>query len=371
MNYNDVLLEFTMNNTDATNAITIINPILLFSEFRVLINNQEMLYHDNTEKIFCAYAGQLRKLISYESLISNLAVSQPYNASGSNINPLLGTTINAGSSATLSLPLFDMLLPHLKNFSLLDGINTLSFEFRYTPNYNTLTTVTRLCQSSANVNVYGSVTYTNILCRLLQSKNSNKSLVSVANSGIIPLHKYEDRTYVLNWTNVGNSQSVKLNNDFSNHSMCHAIYVYAVNTPTTYNDANCIKVDSGCDLLGMELKFRSRTILKLDQVTDLKKRQKYMFDGYAKRYNGIGNNLLLGTDNFTNVFCPLFMIDLQNIKNMDVDNLEIHSGLNNMSNDIELIITNQKAYSAQTTLHVILAYYEFSKLSSGILSFTR
>ena len=49
-NLNELYLEFTMNNLDAVITQTVFNPWLLFSEMKVSVNNQELLYLDNQLK---------------------------------------------------------------------------------------------------------------------------------------------------------------------------------------------------------------------------------------------------------------------------------------------------------------------------------
>ena len=51
-NLNELYIEFTMNNLDPVITQTIFNPWLLFSEMKVSVNNQELLYLDNAEKIW-------------------------------------------------------------------------------------------------------------------------------------------------------------------------------------------------------------------------------------------------------------------------------------------------------------------------------
>jgi len=100
-NLNAVLLEFTHQNKNATgaNSQIILNPYLLFSEFKILVNGQELLYYDNQESIFLAVAQFLRGL-SYQERTAYLATIFPTQSA----NPLAGETVAGNTSVYWSLP---------------------------------------------------------------------------------------------------------------------------------------------------------------------------------------------------------------------------------------------------------------------------
>ena len=59
-NLNSLMLEFTQSNKHATASQIVLNPYLLFSEFKVLINNVELVHYDNQEAIFLAVSEFFR-----------------------------------------------------------------------------------------------------------------------------------------------------------------------------------------------------------------------------------------------------------------------------------------------------------------------
>lgn len=369
-NVNTWLLEFKHNNLDGTLSQTVINPYLLIGEFKVLLNQQEVIYHSSQEEIFLAFADYFKEF-SKDQQTSFMASIMPVNQS----NPLAGETLSAGGTLIWSLPLTP-LAKSLNNISRSDGASRITFEFKFIPNYATTSANCRFMQSSTTNNPYttSTISFTEIAMRLITTKHSDQILRNVPNS-IMLLRKYDVKTYQLSFNANSVQQRVQLSQDFSLRNIVYGVYVYIYDYTriTAYNDADSMKIFSGSDVIGWELKFKSKTIHKYDAVLDKGKRNKYYFDTY-RNSNGrlIPSNLIQQNDNVTQYFVPLTFIDLANVHD-GLLNSETVSGLPSNS-DLELIITNAVSggtFSTSCFLNVALCYYERCKLDpkSGVLTY--
>jgi hypothetical protein len=268
-----------------------------------------------------------------------------------------------------------VLFPYLSHISRSQGIRRLSIEFRFQPNTAAAITIARFVKSSTANNPYTSsvISFSNIQLRLAYTRHSDALLLSVPNP-IIFVPKYDTRTFVPNAT----TQRIQLQTDFSHHSLCHGILVYFWDTAliTAYNDADSCKVYSGVAKLGFEVKYKSRSIVKLDTAGETNKRAKYHHDVHFKRYGKIMNSDLVSeATTVANLYVPLTFIDLQSVALQDNDIEDIYSGVNNESVGLELIVSSMSGavFTATTQLYVVLCYYEVMVLDAktGILKLIR
>ena len=111
-NLNELYLEFTMNNLDAAVSQQVFNPWLLFSEMKLSINNSEVQYLDNTEKIWLAQAAYYKRFddSAFKGALQELFPTNFTNGltTGETVAPLTGVTF--------SLPLF-VVFPYIKDIS--------------------------------------------------------------------------------------------------------------------------------------------------------------------------------------------------------------------------------------------------------------
>jgi len=370
-NTNEILLEFRQNNLDTTLSQVVRNPWLLFSEIKLLVNNQELCYYDNTEKIFCAQALYYSQFNSLE-LKSQLQELMPLNHS----NPLNGETIAAGASLQWSLPVLSVLFKFLKDFSRSQGIYKISIEFRFQPNTAVMANTLRFISSSTNTNPYtaSTVSFTDITARIVSTKHSDPYLRMVPSPMCI-IENFEDRMFNIPFNVVGASRRIQLSTEYSARRIIHGIFLYAYdpNRLTTWNDSDAHFTYSGSDLLGFEVRYKTRSIIKMDTPADEGKRVKYYIDNLRKRWGKAPNTDLIDDSNNTGKhLIPLTFIDFQNVQITDNDIEKVHSGLPNQ--DIEIIVTNcSGAFSTSAFLFASVCYYEFAFINpkTGIVSFQR
>jgi len=157
-NLNSLMLEFTQTNKHATASQAVLNPYLLLSEFKVLLNNVEVLHYDNQEAIFLAVSEFLRAKTDEErrSFFSTIFPTQA-------LAPLSGETVQALTSVNWSLPL-EPLTSFIKNISRSDGLAKLTLEFRFVPNYGVQSMNGRFIRAGDDVNVYSeaNIAFSNI-----------------------------------------------------------------------------------------------------------------------------------------------------------------------------------------------------------------
>lgn len=357
-NVNELLLEFTVANLDAVLSQTIFNPWMLFAEMRLLVNGSEVVYYDNSEKLFNAQANYYRQF-SEDELFTKLIEIRPTEFT----KTFNGETIAPLTSLSYSLPLISVLFPFIKNINRMQGLFKIGVEFRFQPNTNTVATVGRFIRSSTLLNPYtiSTIAFQQISLRVLATRHSDALLYNLPYTMMI-VPKYDDRMYALNWNSTSSQQRIQLTNDFTFRHMVHGIqlYLYAQDLVTAYNDADCCKVNSGVDLIGWELKYKSRSVVKLDSITERGKRAKYYLDNHTRRYNKpMNSNLISASDLAGQLFVPLTFIDLQSVSNVNYSHDNIYSGVSNGGGELELIITNTLgAFSANCYLYVVLCYYE-------------
>ena len=194
-------------------------------------------------------------------------------------------------------------------------------------------------------------------------------------SEIIKLPNYINNDYqitqpsygILNIDTPAVTKRIQLGTEFSSYRNINGVYVYIYDKAkvTTYNDTDCCKIDSDLTLLGYELKFKTRTVLKLDATTDKGRKAKYYYDSHFKRYGRqINSDLITNGTNLTKYFIPLTYIDLQSVANgSNDDDRLVYSGISNKDAELELIISNTSgAYSTDCYLYVVLSYLEFFHL---------
>ena len=101
-NLNELYLEFTMNDLDGTVTQQVWNPWLLFSEMKLSINNVEVQYLDNTEKIWLAAASYYKRFddSGFKGALNELF---PTNFT---TGITAGETSVISAGATYSLPMF-------------------------------------------------------------------------------------------------------------------------------------------------------------------------------------------------------------------------------------------------------------------------
>jgi len=368
-NLNELLLEFDQVNASATISQTIFNPFMIFSEIKLLINDQVLIHLDNQEKIFCTVAEALRGLTQQEckSLLQTLMPS---------FGGVAGETTAVSSTTKWSLPLSTFLFPFIRDISPSQGLQKLSVEVRMQPNVATTDGNGRFIASGTTSNCYSDATisFSNMQCRLVYTKHSDPFLRAVP-SPLIPVQKYADRMYNLSFNAAGVQKRVQLGTEFSSYRNINGLYVYIYDKAkvSAYNDTDCCKVDSDLTLLGYELKFKTRTVLKMDATTDKGRKAKYYYDNHFKRFGrAINSDLIDNSTNLTKFFVPLTYIDLQSVANGSNDNDRlVYSGISNKDAELELIITNTSgAYSTDCYLYVVLSYLEFHTLNpqTGVVS---
>jgi len=166
-----------------------------------------------------------------------------------------------------SLPFSTLVMPWLKDISPeTAGLSKLSIEVKFQPNFQTTAGNCRFIRSGQNTNCYtdSDIKFDNIQFRHAFTRHRDATLYKNVNA-VIPIQRFSEKQYPLaSWNSTSDTFRVQLSNDFSSFSNCNMIYVYI--TPTTqsynaFNSASCCQVNSEANLLGWELKFKSRTIL--------------------------------------------------------------------------------------------------------------
>ena len=365
-NLNELLFEFDHVNTDATLSQTVLNPYLLFQEIKVYFNDQQVVHYDNAEEIFCTVADNVKRYNKDEflSLYQTTMVT--------NFSSLSGETIAPGQTKRWSLPFTTFVMPWLRDISPSDGVGKLSLEVKFVGNYNTPSTIGRFMLSSTNTNPYtdSTIRFDNIQVRTVFTRHRDPLLLKVPNA-VIPIQRFAEKQYLLpSWNATTDSFRVQLSQEFSHYRNCNGIYVYLYpsSNVTTYNDADCMKVNSSASLIGWELRWKSRTIINFSTPTDLNRKVKYYHDTYQKKHGKFLDDAMISdsTDK-SKVWIPLTMIDLQSVGNgSNDDHSLVYSGIGNQNSDLELILYNtQGAFCAGTCLlNVVLGYMEFFSLDS-------
>ena len=151
------------------------------------------------------------------------------------------------------------------------------------------------------------------------------------------------------------------------------IYAYDPNRLTAWNDSDSHFAYSSADLLGFEVRYKTRSIIKMDTPADEGKRVKYYIDNLSKRWGKKPNTDLIDDSNNTGKhLIPLTFIDFQNVQINDNDVEKVHSGLPNQ--DIEIIVTNcSGAFFTSAFLYCVVCNYEFAFINpkNGLLAFQR
>jgi hypothetical protein len=129
-----------------------------------------------------------------------------------------------------------------------------------------------------------------------------------------------------------------------------------------------MRIGSSLNLLGWELRWKSRTIVNFSQSTDKNRKAKYYHDVYHKRHGKhIDEAMISDATDKSKVWIPLTYVDFQSVENgSNDDDRLVYSGIANQNSDLELIIYNtQGAYCAGSCiLNIVLGYLEFFNLDS-------
>ena len=369
-NINECYLEFTMNNLDATVTQTVINPWLLFDSIKLLINNQEVVFYDNSEAIFCAASFHYRQF-SQQGLKSEIQKLFPTNYSVS-----AGETLPVSSANLWSLPLTH-LFPFLKDLSRSQGLSKLSLEFTWKPNTATAASIGRFIKSSTVANCYTStmISFTSIQLRLKTTKHSDASLRQIANP-VMMINNFEIRMYNESFNNNAANKRIQLSTEYSHHNLVHGVLFYIFNNQaiTAYNDADCCKIDSHSNQIGFEIKYKSRSIVDYDAVNQLGQRNAYHIDVQERR-GFASNHALIDTSISAegSYWVPLTLIDFQSVGINNLKTEGAYSGLSNANSEIELIFTNAVSggtYATSPYLYSVLCFYNIVTLDAktGIIS---
>ena len=268
-------------------------------------------------------------------------------------------------------------MPWLRDISPSDGVGKLSLEVKFVANYGTPSSIGRFMLSSTNNNPYtdSTIRFDNIQVRSVFTRHRDPILLKVPNA-VIPIQRFAEKQYLLNsWNATTDSFRVQLSQEFSHYRNCNLIYVYLYpsSNVTAYNDADCMKVNSGLALIGWELRWKSRTIINFSTAVDNNRKAKYYHDTYYKKYGKIiDDSMINDSTDKSKVWIPLTMIDLQSVGNGSGDDHSlVFSGISNQNSDLELILYNtQGAFCAGTCLlNVVLGYTEFFNLDpkSGVV----
>ena len=369
-NLNELYLEFTLNNLDPVITQTIYNPWLIFSEMKVSVNNQELLYLDNAEKIFMAQAAYYKRFTA-DDFSGALQELFPTNFTTALTSGEV-SVVSAGK--TYSLPLF-VLFPFLKDISRSQGVNRLSVELRFQTNTASASSIGRFITSSTASNCYTATTvsFSNIQLRQSVIKNSDPYLRNVPNP-VMPMEMFEDRQFAVSWNSLADTKRLQIGQEFSHHQRCTGLSVYIRDDArvTTFNDADSGgRIFSTLDLFGIELRYKSRSIVKFDTANESNKRLNYYRKNQLARYGAINHNRLNNADNSSVFWMPNVFIDLQNVGVADYDGEKLYSGLSNADGSLELILTNTTGvFSTGCVLIVVLHFYEFKHLDAktGVIS---
>jgi len=242
-----------------------------------------------------------------------------------------------------------------------DGVQRLSLEFRFVPNYGTEASNGRFIRAGANVNVYteANIGFSNIALRLHHTKHSDPVLRNIPASMVL-LRKFDVKTYQVNFSTNNALQRVQLSTEFSTRAIVHGIWLYLYNNSavTSFNDTDCCKVDSSVSQIGWEIKFKSKTIMKYDTAAMSNMRRRYLFESYQRKHAKPSPPVLTQeSDDTTKVWIPPTFIDLSNTE-LHKEDADLVAGLPSNS-DLELIIYNVSGnYSSNANLQVALCYYE-------------
>lgn len=365
-NLNDLVFEFTQTNNDGTLSQTVFNPWLLFQEFKISINNQQVVHLKTTEEIYTTVNHYVRKCGDANELKSLLQQNMVTNFS----TPLTGETLTAGSSITWGLPIFKMLCPYLCGISPSQGVSRLSFEARFNPDYATAASNGRFIASSTVNNPWTSAIVTMSDCQLRQYVTRTKDpILRQMASPLMVIQRFQEKLFNISFNATTANQRIQINNTFSNFPVCNCIYIYSYNPAgvTAYNDADCCKTDSDVSLIGWELKLNTKTLHKFDASADKQKKVKYYSESYEKEFGKpINPEMIDNSTTLTKYWTLTSKVDLSNIAvGVNDNNREIYSGISS-TNDMELTIWNTSgAYSTSTYLYVMLGYLEWFRLDSN------
>ena len=369
-NINEAYLEFVINNLDAVITQNIINPWLLFDSIKLLMNNQEVVFYDNSEAIFCASSFHYRQF-SQQGLKSEIQKLFPTNYSVS-----AGETHAVSSANLWSLPLTH-LFPFLKDLSRSQGLTKLSVEFTWKPNTNTAASVGRFIKSSTVNNCYTATTisFTAIQLRLKTTKHSDASLRAIQNP-IMMINNFEIRMYNESFNSNTASKRIQLSTEYSHHNMVHGVLFYSYNNQavSAFNDADCCKIDSQTNQIGFEIKYKSRSIVDYDAVNQTGQRNAYHIDVQERRGYALNHALIDTSVSSEGLYwVPLTLIDFQSVGINNLKTEGAFSGLSNANSEIELIFTNAVSggtYATSPYLYSVLCYYQIVSLDAktGIIS---
>jgi hypothetical protein len=369
-NLEGLFLEFTHRNLNATsgNSQIIYNPYLLFSEFKIIVNGQELIHMDNQESIFLMVAFFFNKMTDDErtAYLSTIFPTQK--------NYLSGQTLLGGGSQNWSLPL-EPLCHYIKHVSRTDAISQLKFEFRFVANFATAVSNCRFLKCGADVNLYNeaNISFSNIALRIATTKHTDPILKNIPYS-VFLLPKYDVKTYQVDFSTTTAIQRIQLSTEFTRRTTVHAICLYMYNTAgiTAYNDADACKIDSSVGQLGWEVKYKSKTVMKYDTSVNENVRRRYQFEAYQKKHaKPMPPTLALESDDTSKIWIPNTYIDLTNCEVHDEDTTVVSGFPSNA--DLELIVYNATpggSYSSSANLQVALCYYEMARLlPNGTLQF--
>lgn len=374
---NDAVLEFGLSNKDTLVDVSVFNPWLLFSEMRLLLNGQEICFYDDMEKLFCAQSFYYKQF-GKEKLLSKLQEIR--------VNPMVanfaGETIVKQTTSKFTLPLITVLFPFIRHMSRSHGLMKLTLEFRWQPNTATASSIGRFMQCSdgtKNPYTINIVEFQQITLRLLTTRHSEGAFYSVPKP-LMVIPKFDDRMYATKWNAVGDSLRIQLTNDFTFRPMCHGIlvYLYQQDAVTTFADAEAVKLHSRNKLIGWELKYKSRSVLKFDQATDVGAKATYYHRSNIKRFGTPLNTDLIADDgtalSLATTMVPVTFVDLQNLESSDAENEKVYSGISNGGGELELILTNTEGvFSVSPYVYVVLCYYEGALLDgkNGVITYKR
>lgn len=351
----DLILQWTATNSDATNAPTWLNNFLTIDSIKLLLNKTEILYIMDRYQLMSILSLYLRQYGSHEILQQLQKCRQATSG-------YAGDSVAVSGTQYFYLPL-TWLWPCLQGFIINDGVKFIDIEITFATNYGSVLNG-QFVVSNTTDNAYGSnLTYSNIAIKQVLSRHYDARLYKHINPIVLLLDKFDTKIYNRSWATAQTDNfSISLSNEFPKRSRILGLMVYAQSTAliTAYNDADAALYYSGAGYIGFKVKSNSRTIIDLSSTTqDLQQRRRYDLDFNRKRFSAeLPQEIIAGSSNLGKIYIPQTYIDLSNI---DVEN-SCHqvpiSGISNYDKDIDVELFCTGSINSSTNIYCMLHYIE-------------
>ena len=253
--YEMILLRFDVVNTHATIAGTLLNPVSLIRNIKVMINGNYLGmstgYTDDYLKEMMAWEYVLPKLMTVGQGVPGIegSLTELRNGETSTYN---GITIAAAGTTRVQIPLYNI-FPSLQDFTTrfpgFPGVLQFKLDIEFHGPTGSATTEGKIIKSSTTASCLANLRYDNIHLELQKTELNIAHAAGGPGRLLFHMPQYWSQTKVVDFSLQGNTTLIKLS-EISRRKVRRVTFAIRAST-SAYNSNNSQKFFSGPEYLAL------------------------------------------------------------------------------------------------------------------------